>query len=164
MIPKPALKLLGCGTQRQISPGADQIDHGFGLSKIHFSVEKGALSELAGPRRSRPCSQARIQNLRGNQRATVTTDFDQIFTRVTTGRAMDGKHALVDQLVFCADDFAQMLNVRVKSGRLFFSAKDFIRNFDRIRTGNADQRNSAFTGWRRDCCDGVGNRHGVHQL
>src|SRR6266581_9778471 len=89
LIAKSAFELLRGRTQREICASTNQIDHGLGLGEVHFSVQERALSEFTGPRRSRPCPQAGFQNFRGNERATVTTDLDQIFTGVTRGCAMD---------------------------------------------------------------------------
>jgi hypothetical protein len=89
LIAKPAFELFGGGTKRQISPRADQIDDSLGLGQIHLAIQKRALGELARPRRPCSCAQARFKNFRGNQRATVAADLDQILARVTGGRAVD---------------------------------------------------------------------------
>src|SRR6266487_6511856 len=89
LIAEPAFELLRGGAEGQISPGANQIDHGFRLGEIHFSVQERALSKFAGPRCPCPCAQTGLQYFRGNERATMATDLHQVFARVTGGRAMD---------------------------------------------------------------------------
>ena len=42
-----SFQLFGSGTERQVSLGADQIDHGLGLSKVHFAIVIGALGKFA---------------------------------------------------------------------------------------------------------------------
>ena len=89
LIAEPAFELFGGGTERQIGAGANQIDDSLGLRQVHFSIQKRTLSEFAGSRRSCSCTKARFQNFCGNERATVTTDLDQIFAGVSGGCAMD---------------------------------------------------------------------------
>ena len=89
LVAEPSFELLGSRPQRQIGAGTNQINHGLGLGEVHFAVQKCALGELAGPRGARTRLQARFQDLRGNQCATMATDLDQIFTRVTGRRAMN---------------------------------------------------------------------------
>ena len=95
-IAESAFELFSGRTERQVGTGANQIDHGFGLGEVHFSVKKSALSEFARPRRPYAYAQAGFQNFGGHERATVTTDLDQIFARVTCGRAMNRDHCLID--------------------------------------------------------------------
>ena len=56
-----AFELFVRGTQRQIGPGADQIDDRFGLGQIHLPVEEGALGEFPRPRRRAPRLEDRLR-------------------------------------------------------------------------------------------------------
>ena len=89
LIAEPAFELFGSGTERQIGAGANQIDHGFGLGEVHFSIQKRSFSEFAGPRSPCPRAQTGFQNFRANEHAAVTTDLDQVFAGVAGRRAVD---------------------------------------------------------------------------
>src|SRR5947208_11681617 len=159
LLAEPAFELFSGGTERQIRPGANQIDHGFSLCQIHLSIEKRALGEFARTRCSSAYAQASLKNFRRNQSSAVATDLDQIFASVTRGRAMNRKHYLIDQLIFCAENLAEVLNVRCKLCGLFFAAENLVCHLDSICTGDTNQRDCAFTRRSRDGGDCIGNGH-----
>ena len=117
---KPALELFGGGSKREIGLGPNQIDDGLGLGQVHLAVQECALGEFAAARAARPRAQAGFEHARGDEGAAVTTDLNQIFARVTDGRAVDRHHDLVDQVAGVIDDLAKVLELRRQFGGFVF--------------------------------------------
>jgi len=120
------------GTQREIGTGPDEVHYGFGLGQVHLAVEEGAFGKLARPRGARACSQARFENLRGDEDPPVTGDFDDVFTGVTGRRAVHRNDGLIDYPLMI-DDFTEMLNTG-SEGRWFVAPTE-----DLVRYGNGLQ-------------------------
>ena len=100
----------------------------------------------------------------------MTADLNQVFAGVTVRRAMHRDNDLVHCAVCLRaarfahprqnissrwfDDFSQMLDVRLEVRWLLFAAKNLIRQIERFRAGDADERDCAFTRRRGDGGDG----------
>ena len=104
-------------------------------------------------RATRARAQTCFEHTRAYQRAAMTTDLDQIFAGVTGRRAMDRHHSLIDQLAGLINNLSKVLNLGLELRRLLFGAKYLVRDCNRLRAGNSDERNRAFargSGNRRD--------------
>ena len=77
----------------------DQVDDGFRLGQIHFSVEKGALGKFSPLGGKRPGEIQSLQPCRQHGRGTVAVKFHRVLAGVGVGRAGDHRHALVNDPV-----------------------------------------------------------------
>ena len=74
----------------------NEIDDGLGLREVHLAVVIGAFGKFSGRRpRARPHANT-FQHACANERASVTTDLDQVFAGITRRCAMHRKHHLID--------------------------------------------------------------------
>jgi len=80
--------LFRCGAQGEIGLRADEIDHGLRLRQVHLPVMKCAFGKFSRFCRARAGVQTGFEHARTYQRATVTTNLNQILARVTRRRAM----------------------------------------------------------------------------
>src|SRR3954452_6327547 len=103
-------QLFGRGAQRQIGLRSNQIDDGFRLGQIDFSIEVSPLRKFAWPRRACARVQTCLQNPGGDESAAMTTNLHYIFAGVTGGCTMNREHGAVDNRA-TFDDRAQMLGV-----------------------------------------------------
>ena len=77
----------------------DEINDGFRLRQIHFSVEKGAFGELSPPGGKRPGEIQSLQPRRQHGRGAVAMKFHGVLAGVGVGCAGDHRHALVNDPV-----------------------------------------------------------------
>jgi hypothetical protein len=85
---KLPFELLVRGTQGQIGSSPDQIDDGFRLGQIHFSVKEGAFREFPGLGGAGACPKTGFEDLRGDKDPAVATNLHQILAGITCRRAM----------------------------------------------------------------------------
>ncbi len=150
-----ALELFGRGTEREIGPRADHIDHGFGLREVHLAVPERALRELTRAGRARPRLQARLQHAGRHEHAPMAADLHQVVAGVAVRGAMHGEHHLIDEPVGVSNpgsnNLAEVLDVRLELRRCLFPAKDRIRQRNRLRPRDPHHRDGTLA-------DGGGNR------
>ncbi len=136
----------------------DQIGDSLGLRQINSSVQKRATGELARLGQPRAVFQQRVKHELGGKNSAMAGNLHRVLACKCSRRAQDGKQHFINH--FCAaDDSAELNRVRRRSGRLqrvlAGGQKTFVGDGERLRAGNADDGQSAFTERRGDGGDGV---------
>ena len=155
---KFAGELLVGGGEREFRARMDQIRHGLGLREINASVQKGAAREFAGLGQPRAVFEQRVEHQLRGQNTAVTGNLHRVLARERARRAQHGEQHFVNHLS-AAHDFAVLDRVRRRDGRFqgIFAGgqKTFVGDRQRLRAGNADDGQPAFTERRGDGGDGV---------
>ena len=118
----------------------DEIDDGFRLRQIHFSVEKGALGEFSPLGGKRPGEIQSFQPCSQHGRGAVAMKFHGVLAGVGVGRAGDHCHALVNDpaLLVVKGSENQTAVGRFPKGFSAVQCKYLIRDRDAPVTRQAD--------------------------
>ena len=118
----------------------DEIDDGFRLGQIHFSVEKGALGEFSPLCGKRPGEIQSLQPCRQHGRGAMAMKFHGVLAGVGVGRAGDHCHALVNDpaLLVVKGSENQTAVGRFHKGFSAVQCKYLIRDRDAAVTRQAD--------------------------
>lgn len=118
----------------------DEIDDGFRLRQIHFSVEKGALGEFSPLGGKRPGEIQSFQPCRQHGRGAMAMKFHGVLAGVGVGRTGDHRHALVNDptLLVVKGSENQTAVGRFPEGFSAVQCKYLIRDRDAPVTRQAD--------------------------
>ena len=137
--PQSSLELGRRRLGRGFAPRGDQIHHCFRLGQVHFAMEKRAPGEFARRRACGAGDQGSPQHSLGHDRAAVSADFHHILPRVAVRGAKNSQEDIINHRAI-----ADNLTAHDAPGGHFpgglFSAKNFVRNHQRLRTADADHR------------------------
>jgi hypothetical protein len=139
--------------QRALGRRVEQAEQTLGLGERELVVEKGALGELAGPRRARAEFEAGADDALDDVRVAVAGDFRDVLAGEGMGRAPEGEHDIVER--------AARVSERAVGG-MTGRGVDFDRDEPRddgvaFRSAEADDRERGDAGRRAQGDDGVGH-------
>ena len=155
--PEPACELFTGSPDCEIRLGRNQIHDRLGLGEVDASVEERPLRERTGSRRLGPGRENRLEDPSGDQHATMTADFDDVFARETFRPGKISEQAFVNPLTFRTDQPPPVLAPGPPPGRRA-PREDPGGDPGRIRTTDADQGNRTHSRRAGHC----GNRRNLH--
>jgi len=139
-------------------PGMDQIRYGFGLSEVHFAVQKGPFSEFTGLGLAGAGGQKGRENAEGGLGTAVALDFDGIFAGVGVRGSKNQQKGIVQDLVgIWMNDLSMEESAGLacrREGRV--TTKQAVGEAIGVGARNAHDGDGGLAGSGRDGGDGVG--------
>ena len=145
-------KLLIGSTESQRALRVDQIHDGLGLGEIHFSVQKGTLSEFPRISGTRPAGKPAVQNTLGDENATVAVEFDNVLTRVTRRPLETEQQSMIQRTALRVHNGNKM---RHSWRDIHWQSDDPGSNLQCLRAGNAHHADRSLTQGGGNGGDGV---------
>ena len=145
-------KLLIGSTESERALRVDQIHDGLGLREIHFSVQKGTLSEFSRISGTRPAGKPAVQNTLGDENATVAVEFDNVLTRVTRRPLEAEQKAMIQRTALRVHNGNKM---RHSWCDIHWQSNDPGSNLHRLGAGNAHHTDRSLTQGGGNGGDGV---------
>ena len=126
----------------------DEVGHSFGLTKVHFAIEIGALCKFPRLGYAATALQEQVHYLFGNIGGAMTGKFYYVFAGIRMWCTENARYRLVNNLPLAVPDASE------GKGVAFHGAYGFARNrseyffcdTDGLGTGNSDDDNCSSRG------------------
>lgn len=151
------------GADGESALGVDEVHDGLGLGEVDFTVEKGALRELAGVCMAGAGGEEGLEDALGDEEAAVAMELEGGFSGVAGGAMEQDDNALIEGEAGGIAGGGEVETARREVGKGSAGLEDAGADVEGAGAGEADDGNGGLTGGGGDGGDGVVD-HAAGQL